>query len=354
MPSSVTPTTLLLRQIEKFQELLPAVRDGGSTAIHDARVATRRMRELVPLVVGGLMPSDTERLDRTLRKATRRLGRARDMEVMLETLADLEPAAPTAAGEIGRLRLEWHEKRDRLVRRAIKSLERMDIETTLHELPWMLAPNKPALFGLRRHASAAPRWEATLVAQLRERAGDAAEAIGRAGGVAFANRLHRARVSLKKLRYSMEIATATGQGNFEQELRLLGKAQDLLGRLHDHDALADALRNARLGAQRLLPLIELQRRRLHSRCTCVGVPHCSKPAGGPQSRRAAPTALSPFAMDSSWRRFRSQCWRYRWLNARDPLSPFRDPFAVVAIPHEATPAECGIRSTGLPAIPARR
>ena len=143
MPSSVTPTTLLLRQIEKSQELLPAVRDGDSTAIHDARVATRRMRELVPLV-GGLMPSDTERLDRTLRKATRRLGRARDMEVMLETLAALEPAAPTAAGEIGRLRLEWHEKRDRRVRRAIKSLERMDIETTLRELHWMLAPNKPA------------------------------------------------------------------------------------------------------------------------------------------------------------------------------------------------------------------
>ena len=96
MPSSVTPTTLLLRQIEKFQELLPAVRDGGSTAIHDARVATRRMRELVPLVVGGLMPSDTERLDRTLRKATRRLGRARDREVMLETLAAREPAARSA------------------------------------------------------------------------------------------------------------------------------------------------------------------------------------------------------------------------------------------------------------------
>ena len=268
------------------------------------------MRELVPLVVGGLMPSDTERLDRTLRKATRRLGRARDMEVMLETLAALEPAAPTAAGEIGRLRLEWHEKRDRRVRRAIKSLERMDIETTLRELHWMLAPNKPALLGLRRHASAAPRWEATLVAQLRERAGDVAEAIGRAGGVAFPKRLHSARVSLKKLRYSMEIATATGQGNFEQELRLLSKAQELLGRLHDHDALADALRNARLGAQRLLPLIELQRRRLHSRYL---------------RRRAA-------LLEACGRAAVSASRAHRAVTVRDGLIVASVPLAMLAIP----------------------
>ena len=265
MASSVTPVTLLLRQVENFLALLPTVRDGDSAAIHDGRVATRRMRELVPLVTAGLMASDAEHLDRTLRKATRRLGRARDMSVMLETLSALEPAAPTAAGEIGRLRLEWQEERDRRVRRAIKSLERMEIESTLRELHSLLAHDKPALIGLRRRMSAAPRWEATLGAQLRERAGDVAAAIDRAGGVAFPRRLHGARVSLKKLRYAMEIATATGQANFEHELRSMRKAQELLGRLHDHDVLADALRNARLGAQRLLPLIELQRRRLHSR-----------------------------------------------------------------------------------------
>jgi len=33
----------------QFPQFLPGVRDGDSAAIHDARVATRRMRELVPL-----------------------------------------------------------------------------------------------------------------------------------------------------------------------------------------------------------------------------------------------------------------------------------------------------------------
>ena len=85
------------------------------------------------------------------------------------------------------------------------------------------------------------------------------------GGVLFPNRLHGARVSVKKLRYAMEIATATGRIDFEHDLRQVRKAQELLGGMHDHDVLAASLRTARLGAQRLLPLIELERRRLHTR-----------------------------------------------------------------------------------------
>lgn len=170
MPTLVTPSTLLLRQIDGFLQLLPGVRDGQSAAIHDARVATRRMRELVPLVASALTPSDAERLDTTLKKGTRRLGRARDVDVRLEMLASLEPGVPIAAGELGRLRLEWQQERDRRVRRAIKSLERMDVDTMLGELHRMLARARPALLGIRRHVSASPRWEESLLARLRERA----------------------------------------------------------------------------------------------------------------------------------------------------------------------------------------
>ena len=177
------------------------------------------MRELVPLVVGGLMPSDTEHLDRTLRKATRRLGRARDMEVMLETLAALEPAAPTAAGEIGRLRLEWQEERDRRVRRAIKSLERMDIETTLRELQWMLAPNKPALLGLRRqrqrHRDGRKRWSpssANAPATWRRRSAAPAAWRSRSGCTARGSHSRSFDTRWKSRRRPARI-------DFEQELR---------------------------------------------------------------------------------------------------------------------------------------
>lgn len=265
MPPSVTPSTLLLRQTDNFLELLSGVRDGDTAAIHDARVATRRMRELLPLVAEGLSPADAEQLDRILRESTQRLGRARDVDAKLEMLTGIEPGLPLSSGEVGRLRLEWQEERDRRVRRAIKSLERMDVEAACRELHRTLLQDRPSFMGLRRHASAAPRWEDTLLARLRERAGDVVEGVGRAGGVLFPKRLHGARVSVKKLRYAMEIATATGRIDFEGDLRQIRKAQELLGRIHDHDVLADGIRAARLGAQRLLPLIELERRRLHTR-----------------------------------------------------------------------------------------
>jgi CHAD domain-containing protein len=296
MAPSVTPATLLLRQTDDFLSFLPDVRNGVSTAIHDARVATRRMRELLPLVAAALRPSDLEDLGRVLRRATRRLGRARDLDVRLELFSTLEPAVPVSAGELGRLRNEWREKRERRVRRAIKALERLDVDVLFGELRQTLQ-HRPLLYGIRRHASAATPWEDVLAAQLRQRAGDVSDAIVRAGGVLFHNRLHATRVAMKKLRYSMEISTATGREDFEQELRAVRKTQELLGRLHDLDMLAGAVRDARLGAQRLLPLIDLHRRRLHERylrrrdavlATCA---HASVAASRDRRARLARTAL---------------------------------------------------------------
>jgi CHAD domain-containing protein len=263
MPNSVTPSTLLLRQIDAFCVTLPGIRDGGTEAIHNARVATRRMRELLPLV-GEQVPSvDTEQVEEMLQRVGKRLGRARDVEMKLQLLASLEPAVPVAAGEMGRLRLLWRERRDRLVRRSIKTLERLKTEEALTEFRNHLPHERALPFGLRHRTTG--RWEDALVQRLRQRAGDVREAIERAGGVIFPTRLHATRVAIKKLRYAMEIATATGVADFERQLRPIRKAQDLLGGIHDHDVLAESLKNAQLGRQRLLPLIELNRQRLHER-----------------------------------------------------------------------------------------
>jgi CHAD domain-containing protein len=223
------------------------------------------MRELLPLVADSLTPAELEQLGYVLKRATRRLGRARDLDVQLQLLASLEPALPVAAGEMGRLRFAWQAERERRVRRAIKALERLDLERTLTDARRSLSDSRGTLFGRRRHLSAGPRWEHALVARLRERAGDLSEALHRAGGVLFPNRLHGARVALKKLRYAMEIATETGRADFEGQLGPIRKSQELLGRIHDHDVLAAALEQGRFSARRLLPLVEMHRRRLHER-----------------------------------------------------------------------------------------
>ena len=49
MSASVTPQSLLQQQVSALHDHTPALLDGGVDGVHDARIATRRIRELLPL-----------------------------------------------------------------------------------------------------------------------------------------------------------------------------------------------------------------------------------------------------------------------------------------------------------------
>jgi CHAD domain-containing protein len=261
MQTSVTPSTLLLRQLDEFFKLLPNVREGSVEAIHEARVASRRMRAILPLLAGRLTPSDLEHFGEVLR----RVGRCRDLDVQLELLQSLEPALPRTGADVQELRAAWRAKRERRVRRLVKSFERLRVEHELHHLAHLIRDRAPLLFSIRRHASAASAWDAMLAGQMRELAGRLAADIDRAGGLMFPNRLHSARVTIKKLRYATEIATVTGMAHLDGAVRAMRKTQQLLGRIHDLDVLASTLRDTSHGEERILPLVDFQRRVLHQR-----------------------------------------------------------------------------------------
>ena len=312
MPTAVTPSTLLLRQLDEFFNLLPAVRDGSSEAIHKARVATRRMRAVVPLLAGRFTPADLEHLDGLLRKVTRRLGRARDVDVQLELLKSIEPAAPRTGEDVQLLRSEWRARRDRRVRRLIKSLERLRVEQQLGDIAARLRTHAPAFLIARRYPFAAPVWANVLGAELRDLAGAVAADIDRAGGVMFSNRLHEARISIKKLRYAMEIATVTGRANLERSVRSVRKAQQILGCIHDLDMLAEAVRKTPHGEQRILPVVDHQRRTLHDRYL---------------RRRADVLAACSDAATAASREHRARVVRRTALIASVPIAMLAIPFA---------------------------
>jgi hypothetical protein len=84
----ITPRYDLLRKrAERFTRLLHEVEHGDVRAIHRTRVASRRLREVLPVL--RLDTGTTDWLNRRLRKVTERLGPVRELDVLAATIEEL-------------------------------------------------------------------------------------------------------------------------------------------------------------------------------------------------------------------------------------------------------------------------
>jgi len=223
------PMLLLREQMCTLESHLGAVRDGDVEAIHEARVATRRIRELLPLIAEGR--SDTaDQLADQFRSVGRSLGDVRDADVQTVLLRSLETRIPGAAPTLVLLRQRHERHRLQLMRALIKEFERMEIERLVESV-------QHGVIRAVRHTAAG--WDRRLRRLIADRAAGAREAIDYATGVYFPKRAHKARIAIKKFRYATEIATATGLWNAREIIRELKKGQELLGRVHDRQELLD-------------------------------------------------------------------------------------------------------------------
>ena len=237
MLGRLTPLSLLDHQLSALRMQLGGVFDGCVDAIHDGRIATRRIRELLALAGGAGEPGN-EILSR-FRQLGRALGRVRDIDVRAGLLRNLETHAPHIAPTIVVLRLEQDRDRVERMRDLIKALERLNIDVLLRRA----RVGGIGANGVRRLAGGT--WREPLRDLIAARAGAAAERIQHATGVYFPNRSHNARIALKKLRYAAEIADLTGMYDLRIPLKSLKKSQETLGRLHDRQDLMDLLTDPR-------------------------------------------------------------------------------------------------------------
>jgi CHAD domain-containing protein len=233
----VTPSTIFRTQIQALRSNLPGVLDGQAVSVHDARIATRRVRELLPLL-GDQRRRDLDDLRRRFKRLGRSLGRVRDADVQITLLESLETHIPHSAPLLVVLRQERERQRLELLRKLIKRLERLEAVRLVDSLLDARHHWRSAFAGGSRPVR---RWKHDLRRTLADRAVAASEAIEHATGVYFPGRAHEARIAIKKLRYAVEIAHETGRGDRSAAIRELKKAQDLLGDLHDRQELIDDL-----------------------------------------------------------------------------------------------------------------
>ncbi|PYR24841.1 MAG: hypothetical protein DMF98_14185 [Acidobacteria bacterium] len=235
-----TPRSKLLRtHLGRFKAAVNDAAKGDVRAVHRTRVASRRLRELLPILQ--LEPGRVRKLGRRLRKVTKRLGVVRELDVLLMLIDELYVSHREHSLALGRMAVAVSKERDAAreslshrmpvdkMRRIARKLAR--IVDGLHE--------SEASTG---HTSAADAWRWAVDAQAAVRASRLSLALTQAGSVYLPERLHAVRIALKKLRYSVELATVAAGRKAVAELRTLKRAQDALGRLHDLQVLIEHVR----------------------------------------------------------------------------------------------------------------
>jgi CHAD domain-containing protein len=264
----ITPFELVIRQrVAALGRALPAARNGDVNGVHQARVATRRLREAFPLMANRRVG---RKLRKQMRRLTRGLGPVRELDVALITLDEIRASGDAPEGGVGRLREVIGEERERLVVAMIRQIDRLDLKKV----------QKKALVDRSRDAAAVTRVDRKRVeqadARAARRADDVRAAIDNAAGIYLADRLHAVRIAVKKLRYAMEIARELRASRALARLRTLKRVQDLLGHIHDLEVLiartralqgTATVRDLKLSGEldRLVRFLEMECRRLHVR-----------------------------------------------------------------------------------------
>jgi CHAD domain-containing protein len=242
------PSALLLQQrVTALRRMLPGARSGDVRALHQARVATRRLREALPLVGAG---KAGRRLERVARALTGVLGTVRELDVALLMLDELARTKGAPSAAVACLRRAIGDERGALQRVTTKRIDQCDMDRL----------QRKALQALERRSDrrAHPVDRQAQVAAARRRAARRAarlEAmVDAAGAMYLPDRLHQVRIAVKKLRYALEIARDLSGSRAEARIRSLKRVQDLLGRMHDLEVLIARTRGLQAAAVRDLQL----------------------------------------------------------------------------------------------------
>ncbi len=227
--------------LEALRARLPAISqeaDGVRLAediecVHRMRVASRRARNALALFGECLSHKHYESWRKDLRRITRALGAARDLDVQISWVEDFLNHAAEESWRVGitRLLLRLRQERARQQVQVIQALDQLsaidDMVGTLHE---MIV-----------HARV---YEIdSLPADLYQRAYEAIllrleEFLAFEPFVAFperTNELHQMRIAAKHLRYTLEVFAPLYKGELKRGLKVVKEIQELLGEFHDCD-----------------------------------------------------------------------------------------------------------------------
>lgn len=227
-----TPDRLIAPSRAALAAAAPAALAGDATGVHQARVASRRLREVVPVLAAD--PTLERAARRAIRTITRALGPVRELDVSRQWYASIAPATPLGAGARAALERALVTARAAAMRAAVRALTPARLQavwTSLDVLAASAGPSRPEIV-------------AVVGGRIARRAAGLEAAVATLGTLYSAERLHAVRIAVKQLRYALEVAGELRTRATAADRRALRAAQDLLGQAHDLHVLGGLVRRA--------------------------------------------------------------------------------------------------------------
>ena len=203
-------------------------------AIHDMRVASRRLQEILWVVLPRTKPE--RRLLRDIRDARRTQAEARDLDVITAHLRNRRERAAKddLAVALDLLLVDLASRRE---------IAQQDLRRDLAKLD--LRPLQSRLVDVVQNILTETLDTNPIAARILETLDSRGRAFGEAVAVAHdtlgATDLHNARIAGKKLRYILEVADRVQMGDLRDRIQELRSIQESLGKWHDLEVLEEIL-----------------------------------------------------------------------------------------------------------------
>ncbi len=233
---------LALRQLDRFIAFEPKVLRGDDPdAIHDMRVASRRLQQVLDLIYPSPPPRKIWRLRRKIRRARRALSEIRNCDVMLQRVEGSLARKRTSRREVWEAVKDYLlERRSESFREALRKLSKVNLAVFYVSLKGYLGSNG-APPDRDRHAPVIAFPNELVADQFYERVGQSLERVWQAFETQIdeaqrdprAPLIHGVRIAAKRLRYLLEVVHEFDVAGSADMLAWLRKLQRHLGDWHD-------------------------------------------------------------------------------------------------------------------------
>ena len=229
MPTTIIDhaTPLLKQHLRALFRQLPPALAGDEEAIHQMRVAGRRLRVALPLLARKPHGRRVRRARRILRELTRSAGTSRDLDVGVALFEERLGARGELDADRRTLRQRLRSARSRSRVRMAEALMDIDIARVRRDLRVIVSRRAELVFTALLRLRDARDVRGTAILESLDALGESFEPAG----------LHRLRIRLRRLRYAAELAEKlTGQTS--EAPALFRQLQDVLGHVRDTHVLA--------------------------------------------------------------------------------------------------------------------